>query len=255
MSISGVQMKLSVRVNSANWTLEAVAEGGTHILKPEPGEFPELPPNENLCMNIAADLRLPVPPHGLFPMADGTLCYIIKRFDRLDDGTRLQNETMYQILESADKYEGSLERVGKAIRADVDNIGLDLIDFFERVLLCFLIGNGDMHLKNWAILTRESGARVLAPCYDIVSSRLYLPEEEESALTVNGKRNRLQRRDFESLAANLGIDGRAIQNSLGKAMGMESRILERCSSSRLSMDLQRKLAALVRARFARFTPA
>jgi serine/threonine-protein kinase HipA len=253
MSISGAQMKLSIRVNPANWTVETVATGGTHILKPEPSQFPELPQNENLCMNIAADLKLPVPLHGLFSMADGNLCYIIKRFDRLEDGTRLQNETMYQILESAEKYEGSLERVGKAIRAYVDNIGLDLIDFFERALLCFLIGNGDMHLKNWAILTKKNGARVLAPCYDIVSSRLYLPQEEDSALTINGKKNRLRRRDFETLAESLNIDQRAMNNSLEKVMGMKSRLLERCSNSRLSPDIQRKFAGIVDARFTRFT--
>jgi serine/threonine-protein kinase HipA len=251
MSISGVQMKLSVRVNPTDWEIETVATGGTHILKPEPNQFPEFPANENLCMNIADDLKLLVPPHGLFPMADGKLCYIIKRFDRLDDGTRLQNETMYQILESAEKYDASLERVGKAVRAHVDNIGLDLIDFFERVVLCFLIGNGDMHLKNWAILTLESGARVLAPCYDFVSSRLYIPKEDESALTINGKKNRLQRRDFETLAATLGVDGKAAQNSMRRIMGMGSRMRGRFSRSRLSPDLQRRLTAIVEERFSR----
>src|SRR5271170_4772989 len=66
MSISGVQPKVSVRLNKENWTLEVVATGGTHILKPEPEQFPQLPQNENLCMNMAEEVGLRVPPHGLF---------------------------------------------------------------------------------------------------------------------------------------------------------------------------------------------
>src|SRR3989339_2112154 len=71
MSISGVQIKASVKLNPSNKQLEIAAEGGTHILKPEPTEYPELPQNENLIMNMAQELKMKVPPHGLVEMADG----------------------------------------------------------------------------------------------------------------------------------------------------------------------------------------
>ncbi|MBI4396768.1 MAG: HipA domain-containing protein [Elusimicrobia bacterium] len=250
MSIPGVQMKLSVRINPDTWTLETVAEGGTYILKPDPTQYPELPQNENLCMNMAAELNMPVPPHGLFPMSDGKLCYIIKRFDRLDDGTKLQKETMFQILGSEDKYRGSLEQVGKVIRKHAANVGLDSIDFFERAFLCFLIGNGDMHLKNWALLTDKEGRISFAPCYDFVSSKVYLPEEADSALTINGKQNKLSRPDFEALAAFLKIDPKSMSSSFQKLLGAKKMLLQMCASSELSTVQQHKLTDIIESRHA-----
>lgn len=255
MSISGVQMKLSVHANPEGLVLEAVAEGGTHILKPEPNQFPELPQNENLCMNVAAELKMPVPPHGLFPMADGKLCYIIKRFDRLEDGTKLHKETLFQILQAEEKYRGSLERVGKAIRAHTDNVGLDSIDFFERVLLSFLIGNGDMHLKNWALLIKEEGKAALAPCYDFVSSKIYIPEEEDSALSINGRKNKLSRGDFEVFADSLKIDPKAAENSLRKLSVAKEQILEMTMQSELSAERQQKLLDIINSRYERIESA
>ena len=254
MSISGVQMKLSVRVNPGKWILESVAEGGTHILKPEPNQFPELPQNENLCMAIAAELRITVPPHGLFSMADGNLSYIIKRFDRLEDGTKLHKETMFQMLNSTDKYKGSLERVGKAIRAYAENIGLDLVDFIERALLCFLIGNGDMHLKNWALLINENGNAGLAPCYDFVSSKIYMPAELESALSINGKKNQLNHRDFKVLANSLKIDPKAAENSFQKLFDARDQILELTRYSELSTSRAEQLQDLINSRYERIWP-
>lgn len=255
MSISGVQMKLSVRVNPESWVLEAVAEGGTHILKPEPNQFPELPRNENLCMNFASELKMSVPPHGLFLMSDGTLCYIIKRFDRLEDGTKIHKETLFQILNADDKYKGSLEQIGKIIRIHVDNVGLDSIDFFERVLLSFLIGNGDMHLKNWALLITEEGKAALAPCYDFVSSKIYIPEEEDSALSINGKKNKLSRGDFETLAESLKIDSRAAENSLRKLYRAKEQIIEMSLHSELSTEQQEKLLDVINSRYERLESA
>ncbi|MGH2620664.1 MAG: HipA domain-containing protein [Anaerolineales bacterium] len=251
MSISGVQMKLSIRVDPDRWELEAVAEGGTHILKPQPALFPYLPQNENLCMNVAGELKMRVPPHGLFAMADESLCYVVKRFDRLGDGGKLQKETMFQILSATDKYSGSLERVGKTIRAHVANIGLDSIEFFERVLLCFVIGNGDMHLKNWAILISEGSIVSLAPCYDLVSSRIYIPNEDETALTINGKKNKLIRGDFEALGASLEIDPRAAEYSLRKLFTARDPIASMCAVSLLSPELQQELSGLISVRFDR----
>lgn len=248
MSISGVQMKVSVRLNREKWKLEAAATQGTHILKPETGRFPELPQNENLCMNMAAGLGMPVPPHGLFFMADGTPCYIIKRFDRTDDGLKLQKETMFQILESRDKYSGSVEKVGSAICAHVANVGLDIIDFFERVLFCFLTGNGDMHLKNWALMTGQKKIS-LAPCYDLVCSRIYIPDEDETALTINGKRNNLKRSDFEELGGRLKIDEKAMENIFKKFKDAQEGLCRMCRDSEIKTGLQKKFLDVIVSRY------
>lgn len=250
MSISGVQMKASVRLNREKWELEAVATGGTHILKPEPDRFPQIPQNENLCMNMAGELGMRVPPRGLFAMADGKLCYVIKRFDRPNGGKKIHKETLYQLLESNDKYSGSLEKVGKAIRAHVANVGLDTIDFFERVLFCFLTGNGDMHLKNWALLGQGKDIS-LAPCYDFVSSRLYIKNEDDSALTINAKQNKLKRSDFEALANYLEIDPKAAANVFDKLRQAQEKLREMTVHSELRSDLRQDLANIITSRYKR----
>ncbi len=250
MSISGVQPKASVNVNEKAWTLEVVATGGTHILKPEPEQFPQVPQNENLCMNMAEELGLRVPPHGLFAMSDGKLCYVVKRFDRGEDGRRIAKETMFQILGSTDKYAGSLEKVGKAIRAHAANVGLDGIDFYERVLFCFLIGNGDMHQKNWALL--GSGREVaLAPCYDLVCSRLYIKDEIDSALTINAKQDKLKPADFTALAASLEIDPKAAANVLDKLRGSREKFRKMILDSELRSDLRQEQVNILMARYRR----
>lgn len=250
MSISGVQPKASVRVNKETWAIEAVATGGTHILKPEPEQFPQIPQNENLCMNMAEELGLHVPSHGLFEMSDGKLCYVIKRFDRARDGQRIAKETMFQILGSTDKYSGSLEKVGKAIRAHAANVGLDTIDFFERVLFCFLTGNGDMHLKNWALL--GAGQEVaLAPCYDLVCSRLYIKNEADTALTLNAKQNKLKPPDFAALAGRLEIDSKASANILDKLRNAQEKLREMIINSELRSNLRQEQLNILSSRYKR----
>ena len=218
MSISGVQMKASVELDRTKKILTIVDEGGTYILKPEPQEYPELPQNENLCMNIAELSGIKTPPHGLFPMFDGKLCYVIRRFDRIPGGDKVHVEDMAQILDLSpdSKYDSSLEKVGKAIVNDTTNKYLDVLDYFERVLLCFLLGNGDMHLKNWSLLMTADNRIRIAPCYDLICSELYIPGGDESALTLRGKRSNLKREDFEYLAEYLSIDKRSVFNSFKK---------------------------------------
>lgn len=255
MSISGVQIKASCRVIKISKRIAIVGDGGMHILKPQPSEYPELPQCENLCMNIAADLKLRVPPHGLFAMKDGTPCYVIRRFDRSKKELRLQVEDMAQILERAteQKYDGSMEQVGKAIWKHTTSPGVEVLDFFERVLLCFLIGNGDMHLKNWSLIREDGGVVRLAPCYDFVSSHMYMPTEEDSALTINGRKSKLQRGDFEALASRLGVDSKAAKNVFEKYIGAKSIILDMAETSELSARRKAAFKELVEARFLRIT--
>lgn len=250
MSISGVQAKALVRLNKDSNELEFAPTGSTHILKPEPNEYPGLPAMENVGMVMAETLGMNVPPHGLFPMADGRLCYIVKRFDRTEAGGKIQSETMYQLLGSTDKYKGSLESVGKAIRAHAENVGLDTIDFFERVLLCFVMGNGDMHLKNWAFLVRDKKAS-LAPVYDFVSSKVYFKKEDDSALTLNARKNKLERSDFESFANYLKIDPKAAANSFEKITNAQEKLRELAIYSELNPSMRQDFEDVMAERYRR----
>lgn len=250
MSISGLQIKASVSLNSQKKVIEVTGEHGTHILKPEPAEYPELPQCENLCMTIAEKLNMEVPPHGLFFMEDKTLCYIIRRFDRGPSEEKIHKEDMAQLLQinPEQKYDASLETVGKAILKFSRNTYLEAAKFFERVIFCFIIGNGDMHLKNWSLITPEDHRNRLSPCYDFVSSSLYISHEEESALTLNGKRSKLRKTDFQTLAQSLTLEPRAANNAIARIINSKNDILELVNASELSEPKKKQLGTLIESR-------
>jgi serine/threonine-protein kinase HipA len=111
------------------------------------------------------------------------------------------------------KYRGSYEQIGKAILQYSANPLLDIINFFEQVIFCFLTGNADMHLKNFSLIKSSATGYVLSPTYDMVATTLVVPEDaEELALTLNGKKRKLKRQDFEVVFGKFPIDIRAQEN-------------------------------------------
>ncbi|MBN2188968.1 MAG: HipA domain-containing protein [Chitinispirillaceae bacterium] len=198
LSISGVQPKLIMKLNIEKNQLETVP-GGDYILKPQTDRFLNIPENEQCCMDIAEVLGIDTPPHCLLPLKDNSLAYVIKRFDR-HNGEKVHQEEFSQLLGIDDKYKGSVERIGRKIKEISTAPGYDLQLFFERVVLNFILANADAHLKNYTM--RYNGdERRLSPVYDVVCSRLAIPnEEEESALNINGKKNKLTKEDFSALA-------------------------------------------------------
>jgi serine/threonine-protein kinase HipA len=207
MSVSGVQPKLSVAYDRKTGQLIVVEKGGEYILKPQTERFPMLPENENLCMRIASHCGTDIPAHGLIPLADERFAYLVKRFDRTDEGFEFQQEDFQQLLESDDKYDGSYERMAKIIRKHSCNPEADLFKLYERAILFFVLGNGDAHLKNFSLIRNRNSGYQLSPAYDIVSSRLAMSEErEEMCLSIQGKRNRISRRDFIRLSQHFGLN-------------------------------------------------
>ncbi len=205
LSISGVQPKLSMKLDRKNNSLISVAEGGEYILKPQVMTFPNIPENENCCMDIAGSFGIDVPPHCLLKLTDGSLAYIVKRFDRLPGGGKIHQEDFFQILEASDKYAGSVEQIGRRLKQISTAPGYDAQLLFERIVFNFIIGNGDAHMKNYSVSYQDKETTRLTPAYDIVSSKLVIRDEEDSALTINGKKNKLERKDFDLLAGYLGI--------------------------------------------------
>ena len=216
MSISGVQPKLSLQLNAKTYALEPVSAGGEYILKPQTQDFANLPENENLCMSLAQIAGLNVPPHTLLKLTDGTLAYLVKRFDRVGQ-KKIHQEDFQQILNLnvRDKYQGSYEQIGRKIRELSSAPGLDVQLFYEIVLLSFIIGNGDAHTKNFSLQYFADGAARLSPVYDLVSSRLALPSEKfELALSIRGRQNNIQKSDFQYLADYLEIPKSAPVNKI-----------------------------------------
>lgn len=237
LSISGVQPKLSISRKGSR--LIPVVEGGQFILKPQTEQFPALPQNENLCMTIAGLLGINIPPHGLFDLQDGVPTYLVRRFDRTKDGGKLRCEDFVQILGEDDKYSGSLEQVGKKIWEVSSVPGLDVQLFFERVLLNFLLGNGDAHLKNFSMLETDAGELRLSPAYDIVCSKAVIPRELDCALTVNGKHNKVERQDFERLAGALKIPAKVTSDIFERFHQGLDMMFKQSGQSHLSAELMK----------------
>lgn len=204
LSISGVQAKLSLKLNRKARQLEVVSTGAEFILKPQVNQWPNIPENESLCMAIASGLGIEVPSFALTKLKDGSWAYLVKRFDR-DKGLKRHQEDFCQILEEENKYKGSYEQIAEKLKDVSAFPGLDLQLFFERILFFFLIGNGDAHLKNFSIIYDDKQNVRLSPAYDIVSSKLIIPEEEELAIAMNGKKNNLKGRDFDLFAQRFNI--------------------------------------------------
>lgn len=250
MSISGVQPKLSVRLADKDNEprLEVAGEGGQYILKPQVQAFANLPENEELCMTVAGDLGIDAPAHCLVHLKDKSLAYVVKRFDR-KGRHKIHQEDFAQILGKENKYDGSVEEIGRKLKAVSEVPGLDVQLFFERVVFNFLIGNGDAHVKNYSVIYNEEGLVRLAPAYDLVCSRIVIPgEAEESALTIQGKKDRIKRKDIDLLANYLGIPEKIrFEKFAGKKELFRSRLAE----SLLPKELVEAFDKLVTERFQR----
>lgn len=218
MSIQGVQPKLSAKLDARAGRFVIVDAGGRYILKPPSPQYPHLPENEHLTMELAASAGIEVPVHGLVAGSDGAWTYFIRRFDREARGRRLALEDFAQLSgRSRDtKYDSSLEQVAAVIDRHATFPLVEHRQFLRRVLFCFLTGGEDMHLKNWSLITRPPRVQ-LAPAYDLLSSTIVLRDpREESALPLNGRKRNLSRRDFtEHLGTGrLGLPAAVVDDEL-----------------------------------------
>jgi serine/threonine-protein kinase HipA len=256
LSISGVQPKLSVALSGDQ--LVPVARNGRFILKPQTQGFPELPQNEFLCMDMARHFGLRTPPFLLLELADKSPAYLVRRFDRLKQGRRvlkLACEDMQQVLGGRDKYAGSHERIGQAVRDHCTFSPLELQRLFELTIFNFAIGNADAHLKNVSLLTGEDGTVSLSPVYDLVSSRLVMADEaDELALTVGGKRSRLRRDDFLALAQQLGVAPEYAASKIEELNGLRETFSRMIDASALSTDMRSRFRTIVAERLSRLWP-
>jgi serine/threonine-protein kinase HipA len=194
--------------------------------------FPQLPEVEDVTMHLAHVAKIKTAPHSLIRLQSGNLAYITKRIDRTKKG-KLAMEDMCQLTErlTEDKYQGSYEQIGKAILKYSVTPGLDVVNFFELVLFSFLTGNADMHLKNFSLLEQPGLGMTLSPAYDLVNTALVNPaDEEEMALTLNGRKKKLKKQDFVAAMNSLKVEEKQqanIFNKMAKALPKWQELINR----------------------------
>ncbi len=255
MSVQGVQPKLSARLVPVRSCFEVVSQGGRFILKPQHPVFPGLPENEDLTMRLAAAAGIEVPLHGLVRSADETWTYFVRRFDRLARGRKAALEDFAQLTDGRrdTKYDSTMERLVPVLDAHCTFPALDRLELLRRSLFCFLVGNEDMHLKNWSLLTRD-GKVGLSPAYDLLNSTLVLrPPTEEIALPLNGKKRRLNRTDWIDYWARerLELTDRSIQTVIDAFARALPRWRSLISRSFLTEEFATRYLDLLEERIAR----
>ncbi len=193
-SLSGIQKKISVNLATDRATLQVAATGGRYLLKPQTGTYPALPENEHLTTQLARLVKIDVAPSGLISLADGSLAFIARRFDRLDDGRKVPQEDFCQLAEQPlrTKYQGSMELCVRLLRKYASEPLVEVLKLYRLALFIWWTGNGDMHLKNFSVQIAPPGIVRLTPAYDLVSSRLVIPDDR-LALPVDGRQDHLTR--------------------------------------------------------------
>jgi serine/threonine-protein kinase HipA len=220
LSFSGVQPKLSAKLNIQSQLFEVVRTAGTFLLKLPRARFSELPQNEDLTMKLAALAGIVVPEHGMVYAVDHSLLYFIKRFDRISR-KKVHAEDLGQLsgLSREKKCDSSMEKIGQLIDQYCTFPMIEKKKLFRLILFNFLVGNEDMHVKNFSLLTKDKLIE-LSPAYDLVNSTIVLNSKEEIALPLRGKKSNLRRSDWidyfgkERLALSVNIIDEILQQLL-----------------------------------------
>jgi serine/threonine-protein kinase HipA len=257
VSVPGVQAKLSMSLvksikQKSDARLTVVdALGGQYIFKPPSEKFVELPENEHLTMRVAEAFGLRVVPSSLIRLASGERSYITKRIDRTSSGGKIHMLDMFQITEAYDKYKSSMEKVGKALDAYSSNPLLDKILLFELTVFSFLVGNNDMHLKNFSMIESASGW-ILAPAYDLQNATIINPDDdEELALSLCGKKRKLDRDHFDQFAENLDLNAKQRTAAFTRFSKHKRNAINWIDRSFLSEEMKMAYLNLIEARYKR----
>lgn len=248
MSISGVQEKVSLRLSDDRSRFEIAPTGGRYILKPEPSRFAFIPQNEHLTMRLAELVGIEVPPFGLVELKDQTIAYLIKRFDRLDDGTKLQVEDFCQLDEKPmrDKYQGSGELCVRILRKYASEPLIEIRKLLKMLLFSWWVSNGDQHLKNFSLVRTTEGRWRLAPAYDLVCTRLPIPSDRSLAMSILGKKSNLSRRVWFDFAEYAQIPKRATARLLQEQIDALEPSLRFIEASFLPNELKSQYQDIIR---------
>ena len=256
VTVPGVQAKLSMSLikeaREKNSRLTVVgALGGNFIFKPPNASYPEMPQNEHLTMRMAEAYGIKVVPSSLIRLQSGELSYITRRIDRTPDGKKIHMIDMFQITEAYDKYKSSMEKVGKAINAYSDHTLLDKLYFFELAIFSFLTGNNDMHLKNFSMIQTGYGWS-LSPAYDLLNVAILNPDDkEELALTLEGRKKKLQREHFESMGKGLGLISKQLEGAFKRFLTYKETAFALIDASFLSEVMKLKYKEVMEERYTR----
>ena len=210
-SLAGIQLKFSAIIEGrGGLTIPARGMGGSWIVKLPSREFEGVPENEYSMMTLARLIGMDVPAIDLVEVSSirnlppevatiGGQAFVIERFDRLDNGSPVHIEDFAQIfrLYPRNKYgKANYANIGQVIAAEGSDV--DIAEYIRRLTFNALIGNADMHLKNWSMRYLDRRTALLAPAYDFVATVAYI-EDENAALNFS-RTKRFDQFSYDELA-------------------------------------------------------
>jgi len=214
-SLAGIQLKFSAVKNATGGlTIPVDGVGGSWIVKLPSTQFPNVPENEFAMMELARRVGISVPDTALVPIneisglpsginAVGQYAYAVRRFDRAGNGERVHIEDFAQVFAvyPERKYDRATYRnIAEVIWTEMGEASI--VEFIRRLVFNSLIGNADMHLKNWSLIYPNRRSAALAPAYDYVSTIAYLKDEHLALTFVDSKNfSSLTSEQFERFAA------------------------------------------------------
>ena len=253
-TVPGVQKKLSLHLMSDEKPrLTLVDYPNGYILKLQEKEYPALPESEQLVMCMAEICGIQTVPHALVKIENGFV-YITKRVDRIIKKNTpvgmlaMEDFCQLDLRLTQDKYRGSYERCAKIIQQYSSRQGFDLSELYLRLAFSFLVGNSDMHLKNFSLIETSEGSSqyILSPAYDLLPVNVIMPaDKEEFALTMNGKKKNLHRIDFLVFAETSGLSRKSAEKMLDRVISMQPHFLEMVAASYLPDKLKKDLSGLL----------
>ncbi|WP_312692548.1 HipA domain-containing protein [Caproiciproducens sp.] len=256
-TVPGVQKKLSLHLLSegTNPRLTLLNYPSGYILKPQVDDYRALPEAEQLVMCMADAAGISTVPHALV-VGSKSFAYITKRVDRVfhkDEIIMLAMEDFCQLdlRLTQDKYKGSYERCSKVIQKYSSRSKLDMTELYMRLVFSFLVGNSDMHLKNFSLIETAagSGKYVLSPAYDLLPVNVIMPEDKEQfALAMNGKKMNIRKKDFLIYADECDMPKNSAEKMIRKLVSMKPTFIAMCSESLLPQDLKERMIALIEER-------
>lgn len=256
-TVPGVQKKLSLHLTDDEMPrLTLVGYPTGYILKPQTDDYAALPEMEYAVMQMAKASGIATVPFALvqLPSQNHSFAYLTKRIDR-ENGKILAMEDFCQLdgRLTEDKYRGSYERCGKIINEYSCRAKLDISELFLRIVFSFAVGNSDMHLKNFSLIETDEGSAAyqLSPSYDMLSTNVVIPaDKEQMALSMNGKKQNIRRKDFLVFAETIGLERKIADKMIQKIVKLESRYLKICADSFMPDNRKSELSHLIQDRLA-----
>jgi serine/threonine-protein kinase HipA len=251
ISISGAQRKALVRLSRRKTRLLPARKVSTYLLKPQLDTYSNVPENEHASMCAAKLVGLETPPLGLLQLADGSLAYLVKRYDRTDDTPpiKLAQDDFCQLAgrPASQRGAGTAEECAWLVGKYATDPATEKRRLFRHLLFAYWMGNGDLHLKNLSMLRGLDGSYRLAPVYDMVSTWVY--RDRTMTMAVSGRDKDLRREHWLSFATeHAGIPLPEAEALLRRMLAQANEVLSLLERSLLPESMRKDYQRVMRKR-------